>query len=662
MKNGIIVVLSTIMVINLTVVFPALLDSKDFQTKQKGLEHDITVTLKLVQVFVTDKNGNPVMDLEPEDFELLEDGKLKDIAAFEKYMLPIFKKPSLREIEKPTPTELLLPRKYFFLLDYDRNDGQGIHETKKSAMHFLNTKVRPGDEVGIMTYAITTGLVVLSYLTKDHDKIEKIVANIKQIPLAINWNFMSFAPVNPDSDLSETRNPFWEPRVMEVEAEKDEARIYASMLKELAISMRQVPGSKNVILFSKGFPRSIYRDQIVTDKYHESADELSISDTRIFSVNTAGTREVTEKNRMSNWGDHSLKDLSQLSGGAYFENVRNYEKVADTIESLTSNYYVLGYYVPEVYDGIFHNIKVRVKRKGLDVKAQRGYYNPRRFSDLSDTEKRLDLIQMALGDNPALHEPSELSMITLPNFVLNSHALVTLAHLPKRRILENLGDRVEFVLVVFDQANNVLDAIQGDIDLRLLKGENVFAYTVFTLAPGEYDCRLILRDIVSGKASVALDHIIIPSGGDGEFLLLSPLYMIPDRPSGFLNLREVEDAANDSGLTLKHIYPYISNNHEPLFNELRGEVSSVLAVIPCKFAEDVEPELDIETEIISDSIGTIVSCKTFVLDYKKTKEGGVVLCEIILPNIANGDYIFKLSMIESNGNLHYSERKVYVHR
>lgn len=662
MKNRILVVLSTIMAINLTAVFPALLASKDFQTKQKGLEHDITVTLKLVQVFVTDKNGNPVMDLEPVDFELLEDGKLKDIAAFEKYMLPIFRKPSLREIEKPTPTEPLLPRKYFFLLDYDRNDGQGIFETKKSAMHFLNTKVRPGDEVGIMTYAITTGLVVLSYLTKDHDKIQNIVANIKQIPLAINWSFMSFAPVNPTLDLAETSNPFWEPRIPEIEAEKDEAKVYASMLKELAISMRQVPGSKNVILFSKGFPRSIYRDQIVKDKYHESAGELSISDTRIFSVNTSGIREVTEKRRMSNWGDHSLKDLSILSGGTYFEDVRKYDKVADLIESLTSNYYVLGYYVPEIYDGEYHNIKVRVKRKGLSVKAQKGYYNPRRFSDLSDTEKRLDLIQMALGDNPALHGPSEVSIIALPNFVLNSHALVTLAHLPKGRIQKNIGNRVEFVLVVFDQANNVLDAIQGDIDLRLLKGENVFAYSVFTLAPGEYDCRLILRDIVSGRATVALDHFIVPSGGEREFLLLSPLYMIPNRSSEFLNLREVEDVAIDTGSTLKHIYPYISNNHEPLLNELKGEFSSVLAVIPCRFAEDIEPELDIETEIIWGSTGTIVSCETFVLDYKRTKEGGVVLCEIILPDLANGEYIFKLSVTESDGIRHYSEREVYVNR
>jgi len=47
----------------------------------------VTVTLKLVQVYVTDKEGNPVPDLRLEDFRLFDNGKPVAITEFEKHSL-----------------------------------------------------------------------------------------------------------------------------------------------------------------------------------------------------------------------------------------------------------------------------------------------------------------------------------------------------------------------------------------------------------------------------------------------------------------------------------------------------------------------------------------------------------------------------------------------
>ncbi len=35
---------------------------------QKPLQHEVSVTLKLIQVYVTDKDGKPVLDLAKDDF------------------------------------------------------------------------------------------------------------------------------------------------------------------------------------------------------------------------------------------------------------------------------------------------------------------------------------------------------------------------------------------------------------------------------------------------------------------------------------------------------------------------------------------------------------------------------------------------------------------
>jgi len=52
-------------------------------TSQQSLQHDVSVTLKLLQVYVTDKQGKAVKDLVKEDFEIWGDGKIQKITEFE---------------------------------------------------------------------------------------------------------------------------------------------------------------------------------------------------------------------------------------------------------------------------------------------------------------------------------------------------------------------------------------------------------------------------------------------------------------------------------------------------------------------------------------------------------------------------------------------------
>ena len=40
--------------------------------KTQELKHEVSVTLKLIQVFVTDKDGNPVTGLKPENFVVFD--------------------------------------------------------------------------------------------------------------------------------------------------------------------------------------------------------------------------------------------------------------------------------------------------------------------------------------------------------------------------------------------------------------------------------------------------------------------------------------------------------------------------------------------------------------------------------------------------------------
>src|SRR4030065_1341713 len=76
------------------------LDDSTFPPRQEQpqLRHEVKVTLKLVQVYVTDKKGNPVLNLTKGDFLVFDEGQKQPITEFEKHILSL---PSKKEKGQP---------------------------------------------------------------------------------------------------------------------------------------------------------------------------------------------------------------------------------------------------------------------------------------------------------------------------------------------------------------------------------------------------------------------------------------------------------------------------------------------------------------------------------------------------------------------------------
>jgi hypothetical protein len=67
---------------------------------QEALQYEVTVSLKLVQVYVTDKNGQPVADLNKEDFIVLDDGKPVAVTDFERHPEFAYLRPSGQQSQR----------------------------------------------------------------------------------------------------------------------------------------------------------------------------------------------------------------------------------------------------------------------------------------------------------------------------------------------------------------------------------------------------------------------------------------------------------------------------------------------------------------------------------------------------------------------------------
>lgn len=625
-------------------------ESYQSEKDQEALQYEVTVTLKLVQVFVSDSKGNPVTDLEKTDFLLYDNGELKKITDFETHFLP---RPE-KKIEKPKllPAQKIpsrMNRKFLLIIDVYRNDGMGIIKSKKAAGHFIDTKLQPTDEVGVLSYSPYRGLILHEYLTSDHQKAKDVIGKIKDVPSLTGDRdgFVLSGEIKGRGEIGEESiRPFSQAENPESEIEKMKARNFSLNFNELAKSLRFIPGYKNIIFFSAGLSRSLLYDRNdpgVREAYQDMSKELGSSNSPVYAVNTAGTAahlgSTTQK------GDHALELLSNSSGGKYYENVDYYETIAADIQKATSNYYVLGYSIDEKWDGKFHEIKVKVNREGCEVHAQSGYFNPKPFAELTEFEKQLHLIDLALSEKSYFQDRLNFPSIAFPCSERNESNIVFLSEIPVG-VKEAFKGKTELITLIFDKENNIIISNKGEVNFSEIPKENTYYYTISSLSPGEYSCRLVLRDLEKGKGAVGSSPVVIPKPPDTGLRLFPPLLLIPEKKAYYLRTARVQKQEKSEPLSLVHIYPFISNEHSPLIDVLDQATSKILGVLRYLQSAVQKPAVKLSTYLIQTPSGQRIPIPFSIVTSKKEAMTNILLMEFDLPELSLGEYSLEIAAEE----------------
>lgn len=638
------------------------LNSWPLQVKkdQEALKHEVTVTLKLVQVYVTDKRGNPVTDLTQDDFVLYDNGKLQTITDFEKHLLirpekKIEEEIAITKLPQPGDVSSLVNRKFFLFLDIDRNNTAGIVKSKKAALHFIDTQLQPTDEVGVFSYSFIVGFNVHQYLTSDHDKARKAIERIREVPgiRPVDAMGTSSAPMKrgegetaanivPDNTMS-----FLPPPTVQGGEMTAKASSFINIMKELAKALRYIEGYKNIILFSRGIQYGLLfsRDQALRENYEEMSKELATANTPVHTVNTAPI-DVPKMYR-----EPVLKMLSELSGGKYFNNVDYYEEVSEQIQNITGNYYVLGYYIDDKWDGKYRKIKVEVKRKGCIVQSQQGYFNPKPFGELSDFEKQLHLIDLALGKGEYYKAPSPFPVAVLPCLVEDKPGLILLSEIFVDDIEEVIGKETEIVTLIFDEEHNIVDSTQGKANLTDVPQKLLHHYVISTLKPGHYECRIILRNLETGRSALGQSPVTVPEVQPSEVTIYSPFILIPNTPCFYLKaLKEEKEKKKKpvQTISLNDIYPFLASNHSPLVREIDGDVRRLLTVLKFKAKDLSDSDIDILVDLVLQPTEEWIPLQYHILDFMEIGNERAFLVELLLPNMDPGQYTLEFFVVHDS--------------
>ncbi|MCK4828593.1 hypothetical protein KA005_73360, partial [bacterium] len=350
-----------------------------------------------------------------------------------------------------------------------------------------------------------------------------------------------------------------------------------------------------------------------------------------------------------------LKELAIASGGKYFADIKDIETISKEVQALTGNYYVLGYYVEDNWDGEYHQINVDVSRPGLNVMAQDGYFNPKPFSQFTDFEKQLHLFDLVFTDNPAKLNPLEIPIE--PLFIADNKQ-TNFALLARLEVNEKTGiprSRTEIFTFLFNKEEEVVLKKRGEINLSSFNQETLFLYFTAHLPPGTYECRMAVRNLETGQTAIGKIPFLIPEKTDTELVLSSPILFAPGPESRIIRLNS---EGKDKDASLSEFYRFIPKNHRLIIRELEPEIEYILAVLPMTLTAGPDAEIDVSVRLHPRPDGEVIYLPvSFVEVQKISANKDLLMLEIGISGVATGDYELEIEAIEVETLARSSVRK-----
>lgn len=311
-----------------------------------------------VDVTVTQRGDEPVTDLKMDDFEITDDDAPQTVETVKFVQVDGTRQTNLDEpLEIRSKEHALLEASRedvrlfaIFLDDYHISKRPEITLPLRDALTKFVNQLGPNDLVALME-PLTT-LYDLKYTRSKADLLNRI--------RTFEGRYGETFPVKSVIEEAQLSQRNW----MELRS-----GVTLSALKALATQMGGLrDGRKSILFFSQGpdvRPGSP-NDQLMTE-IDEAANRGNVT------IHVIDPRPLGS---VGFGGDNILRRLAADTGGRAIVNTNNPMEQLAGVMADASAYYLVGYApTRKTNDGKFHEIKVRVKRKGVHVTARRGYWS-----------------------------------------------------------------------------------------------------------------------------------------------------------------------------------------------------------------------------------------------------------------------------------------------
>jgi VWFA-related protein len=359
----------------------------------------------VVDVVVTDRQGQAVPGLRKEDFHVTEDGGPETVSSFEEHRAVAAKEMKLPPMPPNVftnfPTTQSTDSANILLLDLLNTQPQNQSFARQQVAKFLS-EVAPGTRLAVfalgselrMVRGFTTDFSGLSAALDDKKLgVNPQVSRLRQTPAQI---------ASKNLTVSQMRRSQAAPSaIAAVEAfQNDEAAERLSSRSELTLQAFQqiarylsgIPTRKNLIWFSDSFPINFFPDSRVKvprnqEGVQKTSDMLTAAQVAIYPVsalgaigdptfdvsNLGGTRQQLEALLSSN--QIAMETIAEETGGRAFYNTNALDAAVKDAVTNGSRYYTLAYSpANNKNDGKFRRIQISLLNGDYKLSYRRGYY------------------------------------------------------------------------------------------------------------------------------------------------------------------------------------------------------------------------------------------------------------------------------------------------
>ncbi len=539
----------------------------------------------LLDLVVRDKKGKPVSDLKPDEITVSDNGVKQTLTSFR----------LVRGSEALSATGASMPldplrQVRLVTLAFEPLAAPDQRKLARAAALDL-VKGDQGTNVFYSVVVIDTRLLVLQHFTKDHDALAKAIDRATQglsaprlssesdaitAELKRNLGVQSGGDAQDSSLQAVATQTAAQPVTngdsalqaklasvmlgmlrMDSAVQAQDTRLSVFALKSLVDGLRQMPGRKSVMYFTRGMYLTpeldfAFRNLISTaNRDNVTFYSVDVRGVMTYSQNsgamgqlnagarasntttTANTQVTTEQMKASDTYevaaranlDEPLRDLAESTGGFLIGDSNDLRVPLRHVNEEISSYYEVSYNPNiENFDGSFRKLSVAANRKDLVIHSRTGYFAlpaEARAAGLAPFELPLLKILSEGTVSDSLKFRSGAVMLRSGKSATQVAVLleIPLHELEAKPTPGALDVHCSMAALVKDAKGEVVQKISRDRSFHVTPDQqkmgNFLDKSILELAPGKYTLEAVVQDRENLKIGVQRVEFTVPAGGTG---------------------------------------------------------------------------------------------------------------------------------------------------
>jgi VWFA-related protein len=522
------------------------------QAGGNGYTMQVEVDRVLTNVVVRDKKtGAVIKGLKQSDFEISEDKKPQHITTFDYQnvddAVTLAEKSTISGVSTPKaktiadivnndfaakPEELKDRRLIVMFFDLSSMQPEDVTRAVDAAKDYIDKQMAPADMVAAVS--------LVSSLSMDQDFTNDKTALVKAVSKYDGTEGSGFdvGSEGGGTDSTSDDSSSFVADDSEFNALNTDRQLYA--IRTICKSIEKVEQKKSMLYFSGGLSKQGIENEA---SLRSATNECVKSDTSLYAVDTRGLQALNPVGDASKGSirgtsaysgksmqgqldsnfssQETLGTLASDTGGKLFVDSNDFGPAFQQVQHDTEAYYILGFHSTNARrDGTYRHLTITLlNHPDAKLEYRPGYYAPADFQHAKNEDRELALTEQMRSDVPATDVSVYLQAlyfrldggklyIPISLVIPGSQINATVVKDKSKATIDILGQ-------VKDAENIVVGQVRQTVNLALdanqqVQKRNVQYSTGFTLAPGKYHVKFVVRENQSGNMGSFETDIQVP--------------------------------------------------------------------------------------------------------------------------------------------------------